>query len=118
MTGQDLLARALALMAETDTSDADYQTLAVPYINMVLAEVFDVNNRIRAYNGKEELDEIPEIQSLDDEIECEDKLLKLALPYGLAAKLFFDEHDNARLSMLNEEFANRVGQCDRWVVVC
>lgn len=116
MTGNELLARALALYSETDTSDEDVRTLAVPSINMVLAEVFDVNNRIRRFNGKDELTAIPEIESLDQNIECEDKLLRLAMPYGLAALLYFEEGDNPRLSMFKEEYANRVSQCDRWVV--
>ena len=42
--------------------------------------------------------------------------MKLALPYGLAAKLYFDEDDNARLTMFLQEYADRVNQCDRWVV--
>lgn len=117
MTGNELLTRAMALYAETDTSDEDARRLAVPYINMLQAECFLVNNRIRKYLGKDELTEIVEIASLDETIECEDSLLKLAYPYGLAAKLYFDEMDNARLSMFNEEFASRVNTCDKGVVV-
>lgn len=116
MTGNELLTRARALFSETDTADEDVRTLAVPSINMVLAEVFDVNNRIRSYLGKDKLETVPEIGSLDDEINCEEKLLRLALPYGLAAKLYFEEENNPRLSMFNQEYANRVNQCDRWVV--
>ena len=116
MDGNELLKRAMALYAETDTNDEDSKALAVPYINMVLAETFDVNNRMREYAGKEPLESIPEIASLDDTIQYEDKLVKLALPYGLASKLYFDEDDNPRLTMFLQEYADRVNQCDRWVV--
>lgn len=116
MDGNELLKRAMALYAETDTNDEDVKALSVPYINMVLAETFDVNNRMREYVGKEPMESIPEIASLDDTIQYEDKLVKLALPYGLASKLYFDEDDNPRLTMFLQEYADRVNQCDRWVV--
>ena len=116
MDGNELLKRAMALYAETDTNDEDVKALSVPYINMVLAETFDVNNRMREYAGKEPMESIPEIASLDDTIQYEDKLVKLALPYGLASKLYFDEDDNPRLTMFLQEYADRVNQCDRWVV--
>ena len=116
MTGNELLKRALAFFAETDTSDVDYQTLAIPHINMVLAETFEVNNRLRKMAGLEEFKSIPEIKTLSATIEYEDKLVYLAMPYGLAEKLYFDEENNARLSMFKQEYADRVNQCDRWVV--
>ena len=117
MDGNELLKRAMALYGEIDTSDEDNRTLAVPQINMLLAEVFEVNNRMREHAGKEKLEAVPEISSLSDTIECEDKLLRLALPYGLAAMLYFGEEDNdGRLSMFKQEYAERVNQCDRWVV--
>ena len=116
MDGNELLKRAMALYAETDTNDEDVKALSVPYINMVLAETFDVNNRMREYAGKEPMESIPEIASLDEAIQYEDKLVKLALPYGLASKLYFDEDDNPRLTMFLQEYADRVDQCDRWVV--
>lgn len=116
MTGNDLLTRAMALYAETDTSDEDARALAVPYINMVLAETFDTNNRIRQRRGLDPLEDIPEIAALSDEIVYENHLVKLALPYGLASKLYFDEDDNSRLSMFLQEYADRVNKADRWVV--
>lgn len=116
MTVNELLQNALPLFAETDTSDADYQALTIPHTNMVLAETFDVNNRMREQAGKEPLTEIPSVTALTDTIPFEDKLVRLALPYGLAAKLYFDEDNDGRLSMFLQEYAERVNQCDRWVV--
>jgi hypothetical protein len=116
LTVNELLQNALALFAETDASDADYQALAIFHTNMVLAETFEVNNRMRERAGKEELTEIPSVTALTDTIPYEDKLLRFALPFGLAEKLYFDEDNDGRLSMFKQEYANRVNQCDRWVV--
>lgn len=117
MDGNELLKRALALFAETDSTDEDHQRLALPYINLLLAEVFEVNNRIRRQAGKQPLAAVPELASLGETIDCEEPLLRLALPWGLAARLYFDESDdNARLNMFLQEYADRVNRCDRWVV--
>lgn len=116
MTGNELLAAALALFAETDASDETYQALAVPYINTVLAEAFNCNNRIRRFNGISAHSMIPAITSLSDEIDYEEELLRSALPYGLAAKLYFDEDNDGRLSYFNQEYANRLAEADKWVV--
>ena len=117
MTANELFQAASALYGETDTTDEDNRALAVPQINMLLAETHEVNNRMREQAGKEVLKDIPSIATLDEEIPYETKLVRLALPYGLAAMLYFGEEDNdGRLSMFKQEYAERVNQCDRWVV--
>jgi len=114
MTGKDLLKQALALIAETDTTD--YEETGLVYINMLLAETHDQNNRMRRFSGLEPLEEYQQIETLEDELPCQEKLQREALPWGLIAKIYFDEDDsNARLSMWNEEYANRLNACDRWV---
>ena len=42
--------------------------------------------------------------------------MRLALPYGLAAKLIYDEQDSTRFNYFLNEYADRVNRCDRWVV--
>ena len=114
MTGNELLKQALALMAETDGED--YRELAPAYINLMLAELFDVNNRMRRHGGLEELAEMPAVSGLEEELPYMERLQRLAMPYGLVSRLFFDEEDNSRLSMFNEEYAARVNQCDKYTV--
>lgn len=114
MTGTELLKQALALMAETETDD--YLELGLTYINMLLAETKKQNDRMRRWAGKEALEGYPKISALEDELPCEEELAREALPWGLCAKIFFDEDDNPRLSMFNEEYANRLSACDKWVL--
>ena len=115
MTGTELLKKALALFAETET--ADYEETGLIYINLLLDETHDQNNRMLRHAGEEELAEYRNITALTDELPCMEKLAREALTYGLAAKLYFDEEENARLSMFNEEYANRLAALDRNVVV-
>lgn len=114
MTGEQLLKRAAALISETDTED--YKEIALIQINILLDETWKQNNRMRKAAGKEETGRA-DLESLGAEIPWEEELVRNALPWGLAAKLFFEEDDNARLSMFNEEFANRLNACDKGLVV-
>lgn len=114
MTGEQLLRRAAALISETDTED--YKEIALIQINILLDETWKQNNRMRKAAGKEEIGR-EDLESLGAEIPWEEELVRNALPWGLAAKLFFEEDDNARLSMFNEEFANRLNACDKSLVV-
>jgi len=114
MTGRELLAQALALFAETET--ADYEALGLIYINMLLAETRAQNGRMLRHDGMEIPEGYQSIAALGDKLPCHERLAREALPWGLAAKLYFDEENNPRLSMFNEEYANRLQSCDRWVV--
>jgi len=114
MTAQELLSAALALFFETDGTA--YAGTALRHINMVLAESWRTNNRLRRQAGKSELAQAPVLTSLDETLPYEDQLTRMALPYGLAAKLYFDEEDNARLNYFLQEYASRLDACDRWVV--
>lgn len=115
MTGEQLLKRAAALISETDTED--YKEIALIQINILLDETWKQNNRMRKAAGKDEMTARVDLESLGEEIPWEEELVRSALPWGLAAKLFFEEDDNARLSMFNEEFANRLNACDKGLVV-
>ena len=53
MTVNELLSAAAALFFETDTSA--YHEVALPFVNMLLAECFEANNRILRKAGRQEL---------------------------------------------------------------
>jgi len=114
MTVYELLTAAAALFFESDVSS--YTEMAVSFVNMLLAECFETNNRIRRRAGKEGLLAAPRLTDLKDVIPYEDGLVRLALPYGLAAKLIYDEQDSTRFNYFLNEYADRVNRCDRWVV--
>lgn len=116
MTGEALTIRAAALFGETEIDD--YKEIALTHINILLDDTWKQNNRMRLAAGKKELTARVSLGGLGEELPYEEALVHDALPYGLAAKLFFEEDDNPRLSMFNEEFANRLEECDVGVVDC
>lgn len=112
MTGNELLKRAAAILQESPGGYAGY---APEHINLVLAETFEVNNRIRLSKGMEELPAIPALASLDDAVPYEEELAGLALPLGLACRLYADADNNAMLSLYKQEYAFAVNAADRCV---
>ena len=115
MTGSELLARAVAIMQETETEH--YEPYAAPLINLVLAETFEVNQRIRRFGGKEELPALPQIRELSEEIPYEEVLCARALPLGLLCRIFAAEGNNPMLSLYKREYAEAVNECDRNLLV-
>lgn len=113
MTGADLLSAAAAIMHLGDT--AGYLELAPEFINLVLAETFEVNNRLMLAKGGAELDAIPSVSTLDEEIPYDEALSRLALPLGLVCRLYADEDNNAMLSLYKQEYALAVNAADRCV---
>ena len=114
MTGTQLLASAAALIHEANPSD--YDGFALSFINILLAETYDVNNRLRLAAGEEEMTSIPQLNALTDTITYEDALVFNPLPYGLAVKLIADDRDNAFWNMLHAEYVNRINEVDRGYV--
>ena len=115
MTGKELIAAAIGLIDETDTTS--YEASALPKINLVLAECFDLNNRRREYAEKEPLTDIPVITSVDDNITYETDLLYRVLPLGLICRLFVGEDNIPVLSMYKQEYEYAIRTSDRYPAV-
>lgn len=108
MTALQLLNGALALLGTTSTLSPDYSQYALPLINLLIAETFDVNNTIRLYKQKEELAEIPSISTLEDTMPTEEELNRSAFIYGLCSKLLLNDDDMARVSYFQNMCASEI----------
>ena len=80
MTGTTLLAGATALF--NDNTPTDYSAQALPLLNILMAETFDVNNRLRKAAGKALLTQIPEMAALSETVPFEEMLVRRAFAYG------------------------------------
>ena len=111
MTVDDGYKIALALIGETGS---DYDGVLMPLVNLLMAEMFAVNNSIRACNGENVLSEIPVVVNRSDSFVYDRALISEVLPYGLAAKLIIE--DNRSLyNAMNYEYCNRLEKYSRGV---
>ena len=66
MTGREIYKGALALLFETEQTAGDYNTFALPLLNILLPELLGVNNQLRSIQGKEEMPAAPLLSSLEE----------------------------------------------------
>jgi hypothetical protein len=111
MTAQELLNAACQLFFEPNT--AYYEPFALTHLNALLADTFEPNNRLRQRSGLEPLGEMPSLSALSSAIPYEDALVRGALIYGLASKLYFDDNDPRRQMYFHQQYVNGVNDADR-----
>ena len=113
MTGREALARALALMHETDT--AAYEPCACAWLNTVRAELYDVA-RCRSDRTGSPITALASVSSLDEELPYDEELCARAVPFGLCARIYSEEGDSSMLSLYKQEYAAAASACDAAVV--
>ena len=99
---------ALAKIIEAPGTDVDYDSYSPPLLDSLLVEALPYENAIRAQRGDEELTSAPEITAIDSTaLDWDDRITRVALPWGLAAALLFDdENRKAESVMFRNEFVS------------
>ena len=99
---------ALAKIIEAPGTDVDYDSYSPPLLDSLLVEALPYENAIRAQRGDEELTGAPEITTIDSTVlDWDDRITRVALPWGLAAALLFDdENRKAESVMFRNEFVS------------
>ena len=99
---------ALAKIIEAPGTDVDYASYSPTLLDSLLVEALPYENAIRAQRGDEELTGAPEITTIDSTaLDWDDRITRVALPWGLAAALLFDdENRKAESVMFRNEFVS------------
>ncbi len=97
MTVQNVYDRALALMYTTNTDTTDYDDYVIPIINVMLSELFDINNGILLANDGTALTSIPTVTATTDTLTYEDEITTAIMPYGLAGTLLTEDQSTYNL---------------------
>lgn len=106
----------MALLSTPENDAGDYKRFAAASLSVVLAEVFEINNSVRAERGLMPLSQPQQIASLEDEVETELIVINRAVLYGLASRLIADD-DLQRALYFHNLYAAGVADCMR-VVAC
>lgn len=99
---------ALAKIIEAPGTDVDFDSYSPTLLDSLLVEALPYENAIRAQRGDEELTSAPEITAIDSTaLDWDDRISRVALPWGLAAALLFDdENRKAESVMFRNEFVS------------
>lgn len=116
LTVRDVYVIAAAFIGDRENDDQDEIDFAPIYMKVLLQEALTAENRIRVAEGMSELTVAP-LLGIDDRIPYSDKIVRGALPYGLAwqyhqdagnlslatqyRNMFIDGVENAKRSKIN-----------------
>ena len=92
MTANDIVSTTMVLMCEDADAKSDWSSAFISVLNLLLSELFDVNNSILAAAGEDELTEIPTVSALTDTVAYNDGLCRRVLPYGAAGMLLAEDN--------------------------
>lgn len=105
MTGNDLYEIAKRLIFEK-LGETYYPKYSLVYVNLLLAENFEINNAIREFNDDDPLEKMVQLTDLTDEIKgYTAPMLTEILPLGLA-KYFFIDDDLKRFNIFDTLYFN------------
>lgn len=99
---------ALAKIIEAPGTDVDFDSYSPTLLDSLLVEAMPYENAIRAQRGDVELTSTPEVTAIDSTaLDWDDRITRVALPWGLAAALLFDdENRKAESVMFRNEFVS------------
>ena len=113
MTVQQLYEAALALLSEDVARAKSYNKFKIPLVNQVIAECFDINNAIRITDGLVPLhkSEMPYMESEEDVIPYDIRLLRECMPYGVASLLVIDD-DKTKATVFSQQYESYKQKCN------
>lgn len=115
MKAKNIVALALPYVGQTPEDSEDLLALALPMMNLALQEVLEVENGIRRYEKREELNEAPWLDDLETEVPYAAALTRRALPYWLAYRFLQDDDLDGRASYYYHEYINALREAQKLV---
>ncbi len=115
MKAYDIYKRALALMFEREGEDKAFRDNFCNILSAVAAECLSYENSIRCAEGKEKLASAPTISDMEDELDMEDQLCTVAIPYGVAAYFAENDGENYSAAVWRERFVNALYEAKKCI---
>ncbi len=93
MTAKDIYSLACSFLYEKPGQDALGKGFYLGFLNLLLAEALPAENSIRQSKEEVPLVAAPVLRADTDEVDYDDAIARIALPYGLASMFFQDIAD-------------------------
>lgn len=94
----------LAIMSENESNASSYTEFVIPNINIILSELFDIENSIRSEVSVDLLNAIPVVSAMDEEIPYSEQLCRTVLPYGLAVYLAMGDDEYSKAGFYDSRY--------------
>lgn len=93
MTVKECFEKALAFIPDSPEENPDLEKFAPVWCSILLAETLDHENIWRRANKMPEISSVPTVEKPGDEIPYNEKLVRMAFPYGMARWIFRENED-------------------------
>lgn len=101
MTVKAVFQRALAHIFESPGGDADFDNYSPHILDNLILQCLPYENAVRSAQGRDTLQSAPLIEAIDETaLDFDDRITRIALPYGLASALLMDDESRKTDSVL------------------
>ena len=105
MTAQDLFNLSLGIIGIASNNAGTYTETALPMINTVLMQTFDLENHIRKHLELTPLTTVPVHTSLNETLTYQDRILRNVAVHGIAQLLVLSDDDVIRANFFGNLYA-------------
>lgn len=116
LTADDVYTAALAYVYEYKEKDKDYSKFFLNFLNALLCEALPYENGIREAAGRTPLITAPLVKDKMEVIPYDERIVRLALPYGVASCYFQDEGDTYLMERYRNLYIEALEALNRAVV--
>ena len=116
MTGQELFNETIGMMGLTTSNAVTYVETAVPQINTLLGQLFDLENNLREKNEEDKLTEIPAIFAISDVLPYKESINRRVLKWGLAQLFALSDDDTVKATYYGAVFAETYKEYSKNIV--
>jgi hypothetical protein len=103
-TGEQIFKLASALIYEDVNADAESRAFTVQFLNIRLQECLAIENAIRRSKNMAQLTEAPWLTTLDETIDYQDALTRVALPYACVSHYYAEAMNEERSMYFDNEY--------------
>lgn len=95
MTVRECFERAMSFVPENADENQELMSHAVTWANVLMSDTVNYENIYRRVHALPEVDSVPTVGSLEDEIPYNSRMVMAAFPLGMARWIFRDNEDVA-----------------------
>lgn len=112
MTAREICCLGLAFLSQTEEESGELMEFSPGWLTVLCAESLDAENSIRRQRGAEELQLPPKVlpETMDKELPFDERICRIALPYGLAAFYYGDDDNDYRAADYRARYINALAE--------
>ena len=115
MQANDVYALALSFLSEK-TQQNPLGDFSLNWLNLLLAEALPYENSLREARGEQALEQPPVLTDYQQEVPYSERIVRIALPYGLAEFMFCDDGDLYQAEKYRQRYVSALKEAQKYII--